>query len=310
MGSSDVVASFGHYLSVEESRSPGTVRGYLADVRQLRAFLDGEGQPEEKRDRPWEQVTAADLRAFLADARPSPHRVHRLLASWLKFWTYLREIEGLTLLTLPPANLKRPKLPRRLPKYLEVSDISRLLKAAYEDVNPERGLRNWALLAFLYGSGLRLGEALALTFDQIGDRDGLPERVTVIGKGDRERVVPLSPTAQRALLHWLRVRRREGHPTSSYVWSYLSGKNRGQPFRINTINAAVKVAAERAGLDPRRVSPHKLRHSFATALVEQGRSLHEIGAMLGHENPATTAIYGRVKRQQLMAVAASLPDVL
>ena len=300
----DHIEGFKHYLEIEERRSPGTVRGYLADVRQLHVFLKkGDGQ----RNVVWEQVNVRDLRAFLAARTPAPHRVHRLLAGWSKYWAYLREVEGLPVGN-PPGELKRPRLPQRLPRYLETVEVGCLLTAAYDDVNPARGLRNWALLAFLYGSGLRVSEALMLTFERIHLQDGLPQSVTVIGKGNRERLVPLSPTAQRALAQWLKVRHIDGHPTSRYVWSYLSGQQRGQPFRINTINAAVKVAAARAGLDPCRVSPHKLRHSFATALVEQGRTLHEIGAILGHENTSTTAIYGQLKRAQLQSVMASLPD--
>lgn len=303
------VEAFRHYLEIEERRTPQTVRAYLADVRQLRAHLDAEHQPERGRGRDWENITAADLRGFLASIKPKPHRVHRLIASWVKFWAFLRDVQHLPVGN-PPGELKRPKLPGRLPKYLETPDISRLLDAAHTDKNPNRALRNWAFLAFLYGTGARVGEVVGLTFDRISYVDGLPVSVRVIGKGDKERVVPLSATAQRALMQWLKVRRVEGHPTSPHVWSYLTGKNRGQPFSIRTVQAMTTATAKRAGLDPAKVSPHKMRHSFATALVEQGRSLHEIGTILGHENPATTAIYGRVKARQLEQAAASLPDVL
>lgn len=304
------VSAFEHYLEIEERRTPQTVRAYLADVRQLRAHLDAESQPQHQRGRDWEQITAADLRGFLASVKPKPHRVHRLIASWVKFWTFLRDVQHVPGIGNPPGEIKRPKLPGRLPKYLETPDIARLLNAAHTDKNPARALRNWAFLAFLYGTGARISEVIGLTFDRVAFADGLPVSIRVIGKGDKERVVPLSATAQRALMQWLKVRRVEGHPTSSHVWSYLTGKNRGQPFSVRTVQAMTTATAKRAGLDPAKVSPHKMRHSFATALVEQGRSLHEIGTILGHENPATTAIYGRVKARQLEQAAASLPDVL
>jgi integrase/recombinase XerD len=300
---------FQHYLEIEERRTPATVRGYLADVRQLRAYLDAESQPQHQRGRDWEQISAADLRGFLAATRPKPHRVHRLLASWMKFWRFLSEVQHVQIGN-PAAEIKRPKLPGRLPKYLETSDIARLLDAAHRDKNPARALRNWAFLAFLYGTGARVSEVLGLTFERISYADGVPVSIRVIGKGDKERVVPLSTTAQRALSQWIKTRRVEGHPTSPHVWSYLSGKTRGQPFNVRTVQAMTTSVAKRAKLDPAKVSPHKLRHSFATALVEHGRSLHEIGTILGHENPATTAIYGRVKAAQLAQAAASLPDVL
>ncbi|WP_135230123.1 tyrosine-type recombinase/integrase [Deinococcus fonticola] len=303
------VEAFRHYLEIEERRTPQTVRAYLADVRMLRAYLDGDGQPQHQRGRDWEQISAADLRGFLAQSRPKPHRVHRLIASWSKFWAFLRDVQHLSVQN-PPGELKRPKLPGRLPKYLETPDIAKLLDAAHRDSNPNRGLRNWALLAFLYGTGARISEVVGLTFDRISYVDGLPSSIRVIGKGDKERTVPLSPTAQRALVQWLKVRRTEGHPTSRYVWSYLTGKHRGEPLAVRTVQAMTTSAAKRAGLDPAKVSPHKMRHSYATALVEQGRSLHEIGTILGHENPATTAIYGRVKARQLEQAASALPDVL
>lgn len=299
------VDAFRHYLQIEERCTPGTVRAYLADVRQLQTFLETGDPP----GLDWAQITAADLRRFLASVRPKPHRVHRLIASWVKFWTFLREVQQVPGIGNPPGELKRPKLPGRLPKYLETPEIAKLLNAAHQDRNPNRGARNWAVLAFLYGTGARISEVLGLTFDRINTADGLPVSIRVIGKGDRERVVPLSATAQRALVQWLRLRRTEGHPTSPYVWSYLTGKHRGQPFSVRTIQAMTTTTARRAGLDPGKVSPHKMRHSFATALVEQGRNLHEIGTILGHTDPATTAIYGRVKARQLEQAAASLPDV-
>lgn len=301
------VTAFESYLKLEEGRSPGTIRNYAADVRQLRAFLDSDACPQCGRD--WSEVTAADLRLFLATLNPKPHRYHRLLASWRKFWAFLRDVQKLPLFSDPTTEIKRPKLPQRLPKYLESPDIARLLQAAYDNPRPNIGLRNWAFLAFLYGTGARLSEVLSLTFDRISYSDNLPTAVIVVGKGDKERMIPLSPTAQRALVQWLQVRRMEGHPTSAYVWSYLTGKNRGQAFNPRTMQKMMDETAKKAGLDPKKVSPHKLRHSYATALVEHGRSLHEIGTILGHENPATTAIYGRVKAGQLAQAAASLPDV-
>ena len=141
-------------------------------------------------------------------------------------------------------------------------------------------------------------------------RDGLPHAVRVVGKGNKGREVVLSPTAQRALVQWLKPRKLEGHPTSSVVWSNLSGKQRGQAFKARTIQKMMGTVAERAGLAPERVSPHKLRHSYATALVEHGRTIDEVRDLLGHESIATTQIYAAVSRRRLEEAARSLPDVL
>ncbi|WP_412030520.1 tyrosine-type recombinase/integrase [Deinococcus yunweiensis] len=305
-----LVLAWAHYLTSEEGRSPATVREYLKDVRLLRAWLDAPERPQPQRGRPWEDITAGDLRAFLAQLTPSPRRNHRLVSSWRSFWAYLRDVERVPGLQPGPAELKRPKLPKRIPAALSLPDVAKLLDAVYRDRSPSRGLRNWCVVAFLYGTGLRISEMLSLTFDRIDYQDGQPVAIRVIGKGDKERRVPLSPTAQTALLRWLRERKMHGNPVSTFVWSPLSGKRYGQPMQARTIGKMLDVAAERAGLDPAKVSPHKLRHAFATALVEGGRSLDEVRDLLGHESIATTQIYTHTSQKRIVAAAASLPDVV
>ena len=132
----------------------------------------------------------------------------------------------------------------------------------------------------------------------------------VIGKGDKERRVPLSETAKTSLLRWLRERRMHGNPVTPWVWSPLSGKRYGQQMQARTIGKMLDTAAARAGLDVSKVSPHKLRHTFATALVEGGRSLDEVRDLLGHESIATTQIYAHTSQKRIAAAAASLPDVV
>ena len=295
------VEAFEHYLEIEERRSPATVRGYLADIRQLRAYLDGDEQPQHLRGRDWEQLTAADLRGFLASIRPKPHRVHRLLASWLKFWSFLRDVQHVPVGN-PPGEIKRPKLPGRLPKYLETPDVAKLLQAAHSDQNPDKALRNWAFLAFLYGTGARLSEVLGLTFDRIAYADGLPVSVRVIGKGDKERTVPLSPTAQRALVQWLKVRRTEGHPTSPHVWSYLEGAQRGQHLGHVHLHQVRRVAHARVvhihGHHWPRLAPACQRRA-SQQRPQQQRPLHA---------PATSAAYPSSTMAAIMACWLAFPS--
>lgn len=304
------VEAWAHYLTSEEGRSPATVREYLKDVRLLRHWLDSPDRPERGRGRPWEDIGAPDLRAFLADLKPAPRRAHRLVSSWRSLWKFLREVQRLPSVQPGPAELKRPKLPKRLPGALSLPDVARLLDTAYRDRSPARGLRNWCIVAFLYGTGLRISEMLGLTMDRIEYTDGQPAAVRVVGKGDKERRVPLSPTAQTALMRWLRERRTHGHLSSPWVWSPLSGRGYGQPMKVRTVEAMMTATAKRAGLDPAKVSPHKLRHAFATALVEGGRSLDEVRDLLGHESIATTQIYAHTSQKRIAAAAASLPDVV
>ena len=169
-----------------------------------------------------------------------------------------------------PEESKRLKLPKRLPLTVSLPDVARLLDTVYREESPARGLRNWCVIAFLYSTGLRISEMLGLTFDRIEYQASQPSAVRVVGKGDKERRVPLSPTTQTALLHWLRERRMHGHPMSAWVWSPLSGKRYDEPMQARTIEKMMDAAALKAGLDVTKVSPHKLRHAFATALVGGG----------------------------------------
>ncbi|WP_245392537.1 tyrosine-type recombinase/integrase [Meiothermus taiwanensis] len=129
-------------------------------------------------------------------------------------------------------------------------------------------------------------------------QDGIPHAVRVLGKGNKERVVVLSPTAQRALFQWLKHRNLEGHPTSPHLWSHTSGARKGQPFPARTVQAMLKRVAKRAGLKEwARLTPHKLRHSYASALMEAGRGIDEVKELLGHASIATTQIYVHVSRK-------------
>jgi integrase/recombinase XerD len=303
----ELLARFKRYLELEEGRTPRTVREYLSDVRLFTAWFEG----RHRRPPRWEEVGSAHLRAFLAERSASPARTTRLLAGLGKWFKYLGEVEALPILKDPTEGVKRPKLPKRLPTYLTPPEVARLLEAAYKNRSPRQGLRDWALLAFLYGTGLRLSEALSLTYQDVTYQDGLPHAVRVLGKGNKERVVVLSPTAQRALFQWLKHRNLEGHPTSPHLWSHTSGARKGQPFPARTVQAMLKRVARKAGLKEwARLTPHKLRHSYASALMEAGRGIDEVKELLGHASIATTQIYVHVSRKRLEEAARALPDVL
>lgn len=300
------VTAFEAYLSREEGLSPATARQYRLDVTALATWLGAERPMVQA----WEKVGARELRAYFQVHQAAPARTRRLISSWKKFWRYLADVEGLEMQG-GPAELKSPKLPARLPKALTTAEVSRLLAAARNQSNPDKALRDWTLLAFLYGTGCRISEVLHLTFEAVEvDAEGAPMAIRVIGKGDKERQVYLSPTAQRALQGWLKVRRKAGAPAGPYVFTPLKGAGVGQPFPVRTIEQATRRAGDRAGLRPEQSTPHKLRHSHATALVEAGRPIEEVQEVLGHASIATTQIYTRVNRNRLKAAAASLPDVL
>jgi integrase/recombinase XerD len=285
--------TYSHYLKSERGRSPSTIEAYLRDVRGFRRWLDSsvkKGSPPS-----WPEVTTQHIRAYLATLeKANEHRLHRIvsgLRNWFDYlWRVAKEVTG-----NPAGEISKPKLPKRLPKFLQPHE-------------PSESLRNWAVLAFLYGSGLRIGEALGLTMDRVQYVDGLAVSVRVIGKGNKERMVPLSSTAQRALHQWLKHRKLEGSVSDPHVWVNTGGRARGQVLSIRAVHRVIQTRGLEAGLG--KLSPHKLRHSYASALVEGGRSIDEVKELLGHASIATTQIYVHASRARLEAAVASLPDVL
>ncbi|RTH25673.1 recombinase XerC, partial [Thermus scotoductus] len=179
----ELFARFRRYLEMEEGRSPRTAKEYVLDSALFSSwYRERYGRPPR-----WEEIGSQHIRAFLASREVSPHRVGRVLASLRKLFRYLAEVEALPILKDPTEGVKRPKLPRRLPVYLTPPEVARLLEAAYKHRSPRIGLRDWAVLAFLYGTGLRLSEALSLTYSDLTYQDGIPHAIRVRGKGDKER---------------------------------------------------------------------------------------------------------------------------
>ncbi len=211
-------------------------------------------------------------------------------------------------MTRGPGELKIPKLPTLLPQPLSPEELSRLLSAARENASDDKGLRDWVILAFLYGTGLRVSEALNLELGDIEYQGGdpLPTAVRVTAKGNEERLIPLSSTAQRALYQWLRVRRMQARGNTPRVFVHLKT---GQPIPVRTVQAMMHRVAERAGIPKRKATPHKLRHTFATALVNAGRSMDEVQEALGHKDSNVTRRYAKLNRSRMRAAADALPDV-
>lgn len=300
----DTIELFTGYLKREEGLSPATIRQYRADCTRLAAWLSA----ERPRVQQWSDVQEQDIRRYLDQYDPQPARGRRLLSSWRKLWLYLSDVEGVTMQRGPTA-IKRKKLKRLQPKYLTPSEVSRLINGV-QGRTMEQEKRNRAVIGFLYGSGCRISEVLSLQLDAVEfDGAGMPQKIRVLGKGDKERTVFLSPTAQRFMQGWLKLKEQEGED-GPYLFSYLTGTKKGQPVQPLTIERAVKAAGEKARLPADKCTPHKLRHSHATALIQAGRRLEEVQEILGHESIATTRIYAHLEPERLAAAAASLPDVL
>ena len=244
----------------------------------------------------------------MQQCQPAPARARRLLSSWKKLWNYLSEIEKRDM-QRGPAELKSPKLPSKLPQPLSTDELSRLLHQARENPSEEKGLRDWALLAFLYGTGLRVSEVLNLKLSDVEFQGGdpLPTAVRVVAKGNVERLIPLSATAQRALYQWLKVRRIEAKGNSALVFVHLKT---GKAIPVRTVQAMMHRVGKRANIPVQRATPHKLRHTFDTNLVNAGRPLEEVQEALGHKDSNVTRRYAKLNRSRLRAAADALPDVL
>lgn len=293
------------HLRVERGRSEHTLRAYRRDTDRYLAFLEGRGvrAPEDVREA---HITdfLAHLRAGEPDAGHPPlaatsaaravvavRGLHRFLA-----------VEGDT--TADPAQeVQPPAPPRRLPKALSVHDVERLLQAASVGDTPA-ALRDRALLEVLYGSGARVSEAIGLDLDdlELGRDDVGGGVVRLFGKGSKERIVPLGSYAREALDAWV-VRGRPGMARAGSGTPAVFVNARGGRLSRQSAWNAIRAAADRAGLTG-EISPHTLRHSFATHLLDGGADVRVVQELLGHASVTTTQIYTHVSTQHLREVYA------
>ncbi len=205
----------------------------------------------------------------------------------------------------PSALIRGPKPAQRLPKTMSEADVEKLLQAAPQTGrNRAESARNTCLMELLYATGLRVTELVSLP---VSATRGDPAMILIRGKGGRERMVPLSDPARDALASWLTIRDqaeeeahiKKRHPSSPYL--FPSRSKQGHLTRVQ-FHGLVKSIAAAAGLNPAEVSPHTLRHAFATHLLANGADLRAIQTLLGHANVATTEIYTHVIEERLKAL--------
>ncbi len=279
----DSVAQFLDYLDHERGASPHTLRGYATDLAEFRTFLARQGVRELAR------ADSRAIRAWLAwlhDRKLAKSSIARKLATVRSCFKFLARRGAVEL--NPARQVRSPKLPKRLPSFLPKDESKDLL-----DLEPERseaGLRDRALLELLYASGLRVAECCGLDRDDVDRRQGT---VRVMGKGGKERVVPAGDAAVQAVDAWLAVRGEERGP--------LFINSRGGRLTTRSVHRIVKSRARAAGID-RRVTPHTLRHSFATHMLGEGADLRLIQELLGHSRLSTTQRYTHVSPEHLMKV--------
>ena len=282
-------------LAVEEGLSPRTVEAYAGDLRHLRGHL-----AERSIDRV-ERVTRQDLSAFssyLDDRSMAASSRARVLVSVRRLLRYAEE-RGLVGAD-PIDALQAPKQTRNLPRILRPEETEALIEAARSD--EPLGLRDVAMLEVLYGAGLRVTELVTLPLSAI-DRRG--QLLRVFGKGRKERVVPMGEVASEAIEIYL-ARARPlllGERPDRDHAVFLT--RRGQTMTRQNFFARLRRHARTAGIASDRVSPHVLRHGFATDLLEGGADLRSIQSMLGHADLSTTEIYTHVSRKRLRETVES-----
>lgn len=278
------VEGFDSYLRHERRYSPNTARAYIKDVNDMVAFASERGRPQ---PREWSMDL---LRAHLArvtdgdGGRAKPSTMARKQSALRSFFHYLRKQDPE--LADPTAGLRTPKLPKTLPRALDVDAVFALLRVPEQ----QDELRERAALVLMYGLGLRLAEVSALRDDNV-DLESASARV--LGKGNKERVLPIP----EGCLPVLQAYRARHGGVGAY---FLTGRDQGKPLSVRTLARIVGRAAL-VGLG-RHVTPHQLRHSFATHLLAGGANLREIQALLGHQNLSTTQRYTKVTAERLFAV--------
>jgi tyrosine recombinase XerC len=274
------IEKFIRYLEIEKNYSPHTITNYRLDLEDFKAFM---GQTN------IESIDYLSLRKYLAllkEKNLKSRSVSRKLSTLRSFFKFLTR-EGF-LKVNPILILSSPKMEKHLPQFLTEDETTRLIEAAVR--TDERGLRDRAILETFYSTGIRVSELVGLNTEDIDFISGI---VKVSGKGKKERLAPIGEHAIRAIREYLGKRKR----TSAAVFLNKSGKRITDRGVRDIIEKYIRLASIKQG-----VSPHTLRHSFATHLLDRGADLRSVQELLGHANLSTTQIYTHLTTERLKRV--------
>lgn len=283
--SKDIVGRYRRYLKLEKGYSANTLDAYLRDVDKLLRYLA------------LEQVDVLDVKledlehfaAFISDLGIGPRSLARILSGVRQFYRFL-VIDGY-LEVDPTELLESPKQPDHLPEVLSTAEVDLLEQAI--DLSKWEGHRNRAIIEVLFSCGLRVSELTNLKLSNLYIEE---QYIRVMGKGSKERLVPISPRALDELNYWFADRNVMKIKPGEEDYVFLN--RRGQHLTRTMILIMIKRYAVEAGIK-KTISPHTLRHSFATSLLEGGADLRAIQAMLGHESIGTTEIYTHIDTSTL-----------
>ncbi len=282
------IGAYLEHLRTERRASSHTIRSYRDDLELYSGYL-AEVQGEEADPSGVDGARLRRYSAWLAGRGYAPSTVARRLATLRSFFRFLRR-EGVVGAD-PAAGLRNPKQAKRLPRLLRVEEVIRLLDGV--PTGTPAGVRDRAMLEVLYGGGLRVSELVGLNLD---DLDPESDLVRVRGKGRRERLSPVGEMAAGWLRRWLPLRRpKSAHEPAVFL------NQRGTRLTTRSVGRLLEAHLLRAGLVD-RASPHTLRHSFATHLLDRGADLRSIQELLGHRKLTTTQVYSHVTQERLQAV--------
>ena len=284
------VERFRQYLILEKSLSAKTAEAYLHDVGLLDEFLG---------KKKLEKVEVSDLQDFAKhlqkDKEVKATSQARIMSGVRAFYRFL-VLEG-TLETNPAQLIDTPKLARKLPTVLSVPEVEAIINAV--DLSLPEGHRNRAMIEVLYSCGLRVSELITLQLSCLFFDEGY---IRVIGKGNKERIVPIGSTAQKAIRLYVEGYRMSLKIKKGDADIVFLNRRGGRLSRVMVFHI-VKELAEKAGIT-KEISPHTFRHSFATHLVEGGADLRAVQEMLGHESITTTEIYTHLDREYVQSTIA------
>jgi len=279
---------FKAYLQLERGLSENTLAAYMHDVSLLFDFLN-----LQKEGKSLNKVTYRDLKDFIAFVNKLGLGVYsqaRIISGIRAFFKYL-DLEN-AIEADPSELLESPKLGRKLPDVLDMGEIDKIIEAI--DLSLPEGQRNRAIIETLYGCGLRVSELVNLKLSELYFNEGI---ISVTGKGDKQRLVPIGDEAKKSILLYLQYDRVKIEPVKGNE-DILFLNRRGKKLSRQMIFIIIKNLVEKAGIR-KKISPHTFRHSFATHLVQNGADLRAVQDLLGHASIITTEIYTHLNREDL-----------
>ncbi|MEJ5258916.1 MAG: tyrosine recombinase XerC [Anaerohalosphaeraceae bacterium] len=294
-----IIQDFITYLKLEKHFSDYTAKCYGADLEQFVQFLQDEqkADPNAPSAGPDQLLLSVDVQtvrkfmAFLNERHYTKSTTARKLATLRSFYKFL--VKRGRLSSNPVSSIKTPKQEKKLPKFLEYEQVQKLLNTPPADT--WLGARDRAMLEVLYSTGMRVSELVALNLEDV---DFLGEVIHVRGKGKKERICPIGSSALQSIQHYIEFRNKRIQTDPSFDTKVLFANKHGKRLSTRSVRRKMDKYLIQAGLDP-SISPHTLRHSFATHMLNNGADLRSVQELLGHQSLSTTQIYTHVTTSRM-----------